>query len=75
MMVLLFVDELNVKLHPLLFEVYYFLFVLSYKSKAQLIYTTDDYNVDYYKFFRWIEITLSKSMSLDILNVALSDFK
>ncbi len=55
----LFVDELNVKLHPLLLKFIIDLFY-QYKSKAQLIYTTHDTTLMDKKFFRRDQIWLSK---------------
>ena len=64
----LFVDELNVKLHPLLLKFIIDLFY-QYKSKAQLIYTTHDTTLMDKKFSDGIRSGLSKKMSLDILNL------
>ena len=47
----MFIDELNVKLHPLLLKFIVDLFY-DYNSKAQLIYTTHDTTLMDKKFFR-----------------------
>ena len=71
----LFVDELNVKLHPLLLK---FIIDLFYEetSKAQLIYTTHDTTLLDKKFFRRDQIWFVQkdAMGHSELN-ALSDYK
>lgn len=47
----MFIDEHNVKLHPLLLKFIVDLFY-DFKSKVQLIYTTHDTNINGYKIFQ-----------------------
>lgn len=71
----LFVDELNVKLHPLLLK---FIIDLFYdqKSKAQLIYTTHDTTLMDKKFFRRDQIWFVQKDEYGYSELsALSDFK
>lgn len=71
----LFVDELNVKLHPLLLKFIIDLFY-QYKSKAQLIYTTHDTTLMDKKFFRRDQIWFVQKDEFGYSElVALSDFK
>ena len=71
----LFVDELNVKLHPLLLKFIIDLFY-QYKSKAQLIYTTHDTTLMDKKFFRRDQIWFVQKDEFGHSElVALSDFK
>lgn len=72
---LLFVDELNIKLHPLLLK---FIIDLFYKndSKAQLIYTTHDTTLMDKKFFRRDQIWFVQKDEFGYSELtALSDFK
>ena len=72
---LLFVDELNIKLHPLLLK---FIVDLFYKndSKAQLIYTTHDTTWMDKKFFRRDQIWFVQKDEFGYSELtALSDFK
>ncbi len=71
----MFVDELNTKLHPLLLK---FIIDLFYekKSKAQLIYTTHDTTLMDKKFFRRDQIWFVQKDEFGYSDlVALSDFK
>lgn len=71
----LFVDELNIKLHPLLLK---FMIDLFYKnnSKAQLIYTTHDTMLMDKKFFRRDQIWFVQKDEFGYSELtALSDFK
>ncbi|MCM1171201.1 MAG: ATP-binding protein [Clostridium sp.] len=71
----MFVDELNVKLHPLLLK---FIIDLFYNndSKAQLIYTTHDTTLMDKKFFRRDQIWFVQKDEYGYSElVALSDFK
>lgn len=71
----IFVDELNVKLHPLLLK---FIIDLFYekKSKAQLIYTTHDTTLMDKKFFRRDQIWFVQKDEFGYSELsALSDFK
>lgn len=71
----LFVDELNIKLHPLLLK---FIIDLFYEknSKAQLIYTTHDTTLMDKKFFRRDQIWFVQKDELGYSELtALSDFK
>lgn len=71
----LFVDELNIKLHPLLLK---FMIDLFYKnnSKAQLIYTTHDTMLMDKKFFRRDQIWFMQKDEFGYSELtALSDFK
>jgi AAA15 family ATPase/GTPase len=71
----MFVDELNVKLHPLLLK---FIIDLFYnkKSTAQLIYTTHDTTLLDKKFFRRDQIWFVQKDEYGYSElVALSDFK
>lgn len=71
----MFVDELNVKLHPLLLK---FIIDLFYndKSKAQLIYTTHDTTLMDKKFFRRDQIWFVQKDEYGYSELsALSDFK
>lgn len=71
----IFVDELNIKLHPLLLK---FIIDLFYKenSTAQLIYTTHDTTLMDKKFFRRDQIWFVQKNEFGYSElVALSDFK
>lgn len=71
----IFVDELNIKLHPLLLK---FIIDLFYKqeSKAQLIYTTHDTTLMDKKFFRRDQIWFVQKDEFGYSELtALSDFK
>ena len=71
----LFVDELNIKLHPLLLK---FIIDLFYEknSKAQLIYTTHDTTLMDKKFFRRDQIWFVQKDEFGYSELtALSDFK
>lgn len=71
----IFVDELNIKLHPLLLK---FIVDLFYEkdSKAQLIYTTHDTTLMDKKFFRRDQIWFVQKDQFGYSElVALSDFK
>lgn len=71
----LFVDELNIKLHPLLLK---FIIDLFYKnsSKAQLIYTTHDTTLMDKKYFRRDQIWFVQKDEFGYSELtALSDFK
>lgn len=71
----LFVDELNVKLHPLLLK---FIIDLFYEkeSRAQLIYTTHDTTLMDKKFFRRDQIWFVQKDEFGYSElIALSDFK
>lgn len=71
----LFVDELNIKLHPLLLK---FIIDLFYNnnSKAQLIYTTHDTTLLDKKFFRRDQIWFVQKDEFGYSQIsALSDFK
>lgn len=71
----IFVDELNIKLHPLLLK---FIVDLFYdkKSKAQLIYTTHDTTLMDKKFFRRDQIWFVQKDKFGYSELtALSDFK
>ncbi|MDE6312133.1 MAG: AAA family ATPase, partial [Lachnospiraceae bacterium] len=71
----IFVDELNVKLHPLLLK---FIIDLFYneKSSAQLIYTTHDTTLMDKKFFRRDQIWFVQKDEYGYSELyALSDFK
>lgn len=71
----LFVDELNIKLHPLLLK---FIIDLFYneKSKAQLIYTTHDTTLMDKRFFRRDQIWFVQKDEYGYSELsALSDFK
>ena len=71
----MFVDELNIKLHPLLLK---FIVDLFYEkdSKAQLIYTTHDTTLMDKKFFRRDQIWFVQKDEFGYSElVALSDFK
>ncbi|MBP3610985.1 MAG: ATP-binding protein [Lachnospiraceae bacterium] len=71
----MFVDELNIKLHPLLLK---FIIDLFYEkgSKAQLIYTTHDTTLMDKKFFRRDQIWFVQKDEFGYSElVALSDFK
>lgn len=71
----MFIDELNVKLHPLLLK---FIIDLFYneKSKAQLIYTTHDTTLMDKKFFRRDQIWFVQKDEYGYSELsALSDFK
>ena len=71
----IFVDELNIKLHPLLMKFIIDLFY-QYKSKAQLIYTTHDTTLMDKKFFRRDQIWFVQKDEFGYSElVALSDFK
>lgn len=71
----IFVDELNIKLHPLLLK---FIIDLFYddKSSAQLIYTTHDTTLMDKKFFRRDQVWFVQKDQFGYSElVALSDFK
>jgi AAA15 family ATPase/GTPase len=71
----MFVDELNIKLHPLLLK---FIIDLFYEgdSKAQLIYTTHDTTLMDKKFFRRDQILFVQKDEFGYSELfALSDFK
>lgn len=71
----IFVDELNIKLHPLLLK---FIIDLFYneKSKAQLVYTTHDTTLMDKKFFRRDQIWFVQKDEFGYSELsALSDFK
>lgn len=71
----IFVDELNVKLHPLLLKFIIDLFYNNY-SKAQLIYTTHDTTLMDKKFFRRDQIWFVQKDEFGYSELtALSDFK
>lgn len=71
----MFIDELNVKLHPLLLKFIIYLFY-NPKSKAQLIYTTHDTTLMDRKFFRRDQIWFVQKDDLGYSELsALSDFK
>ena len=71
----IFVDELNVKLHPLLLKFIVDLFYEE-KSKAQLIYTTHDTTLMDKKFFRRDQIWFVQKDEYGYSELsALSDFK
>ena len=71
----LFVDELNIKLHPLLLKFIVDLFYEK-KSKAQLIYTTHDTTLMDKKFFRRDQIWFVQKDEFGYSELsALSDFK
>lgn len=71
----IFVDELNVKLHPLLLKFIIDLFYNS-NSKAQLIYTTHDTTLMDKKFFRRDQIWFVQKDEFGYSELsALSDFK
>lgn len=71
----MFVDELNMKLHPLLLKFIIDLFYDS-KSKAQLIYTTHDTTLLDKKFFRRDQIWFVQKDEFGYSELsALSDFK
>lgn len=71
----LFIDELNVKLHPLLLKYIIDLFYES-DSKAQLIYTTHDTTLMDKKFFRRDQIWFVQKDEYGYSElVALSDYK
>ena len=71
----MFVDELNVKLHPLLLKFIIDLFYNS-DSKAQLIYTTHDTTLMDKKFFRRDQIWFVQKDEFGYSELsALSDFK
>lgn len=71
----IFVDELNVKLHPLLLKFIIDLFYNN-ESKAQLIYTTHDTTLMDKKFFRRDQIWFVQKDEYGYSElVALSDFK
>lgn len=71
----MFVDELNVKLHPLLLKFIIDLFYNS-NSKAQLIYTTHDTTLMDKKFFRRDQIWFVQKDEFGYSELsALSDFK
>lgn len=72
---IMFVDELNIKLHPLLLKFIIDLFYDS-KSKAQLIYTTHDTTLLDKKFFRRDQIWFVQKDEFGYSELsALSDFK
>lgn len=72
---IMFVDELNIKLHPLLLKFIIDLFYNS-KSKAQLIYTTHDTTLLDKKFFRRDQIWFVQKDEFGYSELsALSDFK
>ena len=72
---IMFVDELNIKLHPLLLKFIIDLFYSS-KSKAQLIYTTHDTTLLDKKFFRRDQIWFVQKDEFGYSELsALSDFK
>lgn len=72
---LMFIDELNVKLHPLLLKFIIDLFY-NVNSRAQLIYTTHDTTLLDKKFFRRDQIWfVQKDEEGHSKLVALSDFK
>ena len=71
----MFIDELNIKLHPLLLK---FIVDLFYEkeSKAQLIYTTHDTTLMDKKFFRRDQIWFVQKDKFGYSElVALSDYK
>lgn len=71
----MFVDELNVKLHPLLLKFIIDLFYNS-NSEAQLIYTTHDTTLMDKKFFRRDQISFVQKDEFGYSELsALSDFK
>lgn len=71
----MFVDELNIKLHPLLLKFIVDLFYEK-KSKAQLIYTTHDTTLMDKKFFRRDQIWFVQKDEFGYSElIALSDFK
>lgn len=71
----IFVDELNIKLHPLLLKFIIDLFYNN-KSKAQLIYTTHDTTLLDKKFFRRDQILFVQKDEFGYSELsALSDFK
>ena len=71
----IFVDELNIKLHPLLLKFIIDLFYES-DSKAQLIYTTHDTTLMDKKFFRRDQIWFVQKDQFGYSELsALSDFK
>ena len=71
----LFVDELNIKLHPLLLKFFVDLFS-DKNSKAQLIYTTHDTTLMDKKFFRRDQIWFVQKDEFGYSELmALSDFK
>lgn len=72
---LIFVDELNIKLHPLLLKFIIDLFYVE-DSKAQLIYTTHDTTLMDRKFFRRDQIWFVQKDEFGFSElVALSDYK
>ena len=72
---LIFVDELNIKLHPLLLKYMIDLFYDN-SSKAQLIYTTHDTTLMDKKFFRRDQIWFVQKDECGYSELsALSDFK
>lgn len=71
----IFVDELNIKLHPLLLKFIIDLFYID-ESEAQLIYTTHDTTLLDKKFFRRDQIWFVQKDEFGYSElVALSDFK
>lgn len=71
----LIVDELNVKLHPLLLKFIVDLFYEN-EARAQLIYTTHDTTLMDKKFFRRDQICFVDKNEFGLSNlVALSDFR
>ena len=71
----IFVDELNIKLHPLLLKFIIDLF-LEKDSKAQLIYTTHDTTLMDKKFFRRDQIWFVQKDEYGYSELtALSDFR
>ncbi len=71
----IFVDELNIKLHPLLLKFFIDLFYKK-ESKAQLIYTTHDTTLLDKKFFRRDQIWFAQKDEFGYSKLsALSDFK
>lgn len=71
----MFVDELNIKLHPLLLKFIVDLFYVK-NSKAQLIYTTHDTTLMDKKFFRRDQIWFVQKDEFGYSELcALSDFK
>lgn len=71
----LFIDELNIKLHPLLLKFFVDLFYKK-NSKAQLIYTTHDTTLMDKKFFRRDQIWFVQKDEFGYSELtALSDFK
>lgn len=71
----LFIDELNIKLHPLLLKFFIDLFY-NKKSEAQLIYTTHDTILMDKKFFRRDQIWFVQKDEFGYSELtALSDFK